>query len=417
MRSSGVDQTHGRLIVSEGMLNNNRHVVVVCLVSLLVYFALGAAFYMPACQFSFTQYMFFSAQTITTNGIGDAIPAEKWPRLVTCLFMLSGVVLISTIFSELTFILLLSHRDEAVRTTAKELKLEERPLLSRLGRFSLGPPIERDSASSTNPVAKEMNREIELNLWSCFYLVVEFIVLTGVAVFLFVLIEGWSWFDALFFAIPVLLTTGYGKPIPTTVIGKWAVTVFMLVGCSIMANIVANLVSLPGLYHRWTSDKLVLSQFDPTMDPQALDGREDAEPMDAAEALRNQLLANHMTLGSGALVAGASKPRAAAPGRSGGSDVARDLEPGEASSLGEVFGEEVVAKSGEHVHVLASLIKHPDRVTRDEFSLWLLYLLDRCDVADIRVVRRVYSKLMTLFSDYSFWLWAIIPTPFQPSIP
>ena len=225
-----------------------------------------------------------------------------------------------------------------------------------------------------------------------------------------------------------------------------------------MANIVANLVSLPGLYHRWTSDKLVLSQFDPTMDPQALDGREDAEPMDAAEALRNQLLANHMTLGSGALVAGASKPRAARqkgpPAGQGGAAATSPLVVNEGAgptgglgggpaetpvetpaetpeaapavpgagtgaarrgSFGrpsheEMFGERLVGISAENVDVLSSILKQPDVISCKRHHDCVLFFLFFVSPAfypqryGLTVTRKPFDPVLKPGDEFCLWV-------------
>lgn len=54
--------------------------------------------------------------------------------------------------------------------------------------------------------------------------------LVALATVLFRWLEGWSWIDALFFAVVTISTVGYGDLVPQTVAGKLATMLFIFCG-------------------------------------------------------------------------------------------------------------------------------------------------------------------------------------------
>lgn len=54
------------------------------------------------------------------------------------------------------------------------------------------------------------------------------LLLTGVL--FYVLVEGWTFVDALYFCVTTLTTVGFGDPVPTTDLGKIFTVVFVLSG-------------------------------------------------------------------------------------------------------------------------------------------------------------------------------------------
>lgn len=57
--------------------------------------------------------------------------------------------------------------------------------------------------------------------------------LVGSATVIFKYIEGWSWVDALFFAVVTVSTVGYGDMVPQTVIGRLLTVVYIILGIGI----------------------------------------------------------------------------------------------------------------------------------------------------------------------------------------
>ena len=50
------------------------------------------------------------------------------------------------------------------------------------------------------------------------------------------LVEGWSWFDSLYFSVITLSTVGYGDFSPTTTISKLFTVVYIFLGISIFVS-------------------------------------------------------------------------------------------------------------------------------------------------------------------------------------
>lgn len=63
------------------------------------------------------------------------------------------------------------------------------------------------------------------------------VVMTGTI--FYILVEGWSWVDALYFCVMTLTTIGYGDVVPVTIAGKLFTIVFALMGIGILFGFVS----------------------------------------------------------------------------------------------------------------------------------------------------------------------------------
>ena len=56
------------------------------------------------------------------------------------------------------------------------------------------------------------------------------------------IIEKWSWIDAYYFSVVSLTTVGYGDLAPTTNFGKIFTTFYLIIGISIIAALLNNII-------------------------------------------------------------------------------------------------------------------------------------------------------------------------------
>lgn len=64
----------------------------------------------------------------------------------------------------------------------------------------------------------------------------------GVGTVFYHFIEKWNWVDSYYFSVVSLTTVGYGDPAPATVAGKIFTTFYLIVGISIIAALINNLI-------------------------------------------------------------------------------------------------------------------------------------------------------------------------------
>ena len=62
--------------------------------------------------------------------------------------------------------------------------------------------------------------------------------LVGVGTVFYSLVEGWHWFDALYFTVITLATVGYGDFAPQTVLGKAFTMIYILLGLGLFVALV-----------------------------------------------------------------------------------------------------------------------------------------------------------------------------------
>ena len=65
--------------------------------------------------------------------------------------------------------------------------------------------------------------------------------LVASATVIFKYLEGWSWVDALFFAVVTISTVGYGDMVPQTVTGRLLTVVYIILGIGIFVAAVTAL--------------------------------------------------------------------------------------------------------------------------------------------------------------------------------
>jgi hypothetical protein len=62
--------------------------------------------------------------------------------------------------------------------------------------------------------------------------------LVGVGTVFYSVVEGWHWFDALYFTVITLATVGYGDFAPQTVLGKAFTMIYILLGLGLFVALV-----------------------------------------------------------------------------------------------------------------------------------------------------------------------------------
>mmetsp|Transcript_23763 Transcript_23763/g.30948 ORF Transcript_23763/g.30948 Transcript_23763/m.30948 type:complete len:393 (+) Transcript_23763:24-1202(+) len=343
-----------RLIVGVSMLSSHLFWLAVSLAGTLVYTAIGLGFYMPYEGLNFTKTIYFLTQTITTVGYGDVVPTDNVSRIVTCIFMVFGVITVAASFSELMYQIFCVHRDRALKDT-----------------FGATPTHH----NGKNAVIALLEHQITIKQYVSYWLLLEILLLVVVGVILISFVENWDITDSTYWAIATIFTVGYGDFHPQTLAGHWVGILYMFTGCFLFFNIAANLATLPQIYHRKTHDLIVLSQFDPMIDPDT------CHINDANEALAMKLSSAHISYSGDSTTDNTDTAGSPMIGQFGGN-----------TENAQIFGKAMVDGSEDNLEYLKQICEGRSEVTRDEFSIWLLHLLGRIDTTDLIVVRDVFDK-------------------------
>ena len=78
------------------------------------------------------------------------------------------------------------------------------------------------------------------------------------------LVEGWSWFDSLYFSVITLSTVGYGDFSPTTTVSKLFTVVYIFLGISIFVSFASMLAKERVSMHKQRVGKKAQSESEPT---------------------------------------------------------------------------------------------------------------------------------------------------------
>ena len=285
---------------------------------------------------------------------------------MTCFFIMFGLCIIAGIFAEVGYQIFLVHRDTALREA-----------------------VNRNTAPSASSVDMVLDRQINLKFWSALWMIGELIVVIFFGVGIIYTVEDWSFGDSFYWAVQTAFAVGYGDFAPKTLSGRWVAITFMVVGCFIVINILASFASLPSMYHRRAAERIILAQFKPSDDS--------ASSSSEMERLKQALIDARMAVSGPAPTPSTSESEQEPILRGGGA-------AGQGVELNALFGEGLVSASIKNCRALRDIAvakgaqdgssQQPSSpVTRDEFTLWLLMLLGRIDMVDIKACREVFDTI------------------------
>jgi len=294
----------------------------------------------------------------------------------------------AAVFSEMVYQIFVVHRDRALKEVVDEALPDEK---------------------GKNSIIRLLDRQISLKIWATLWMGVEVLLLVFVGVGLIYTVEDWAFADSVYWAVQTLFTIGYVDMVPASVAGRCVTVVYLLSSTFIVINVVANFATLPAMFHRRTTDELILSQFAPSM-------RSDDAPGNPAAALAKRLKAHRMAF-SGSRTSSTVHPKRASGEEEplvAGHATGNHTEGNVADEVVAMFGPAMSAASDGNLAYLQHLAASSASVTRDEFALWLLFLLGRIDATDIKVVRETFGKFKAATSaggaGVKFRNVALVPT-------
>lgn len=177
--------------------------------------------------YDLVESLYVMVQIVTTVGYGDLTPAQPGGYLFTACYVLTAVVVVSSVVGAITDRLIKSHEAVAARLSTE--------LVSR----ALGGDVsESMQHRQTVPYLAEFTKFAKaFGLWSCF-------VAVGTLFFHFHPGERKSLVEAFYMSVVTLTTVGFGDQTPVTRSGKIFAMIWMLLGVAAFANMIGRFAAI-----------------------------------------------------------------------------------------------------------------------------------------------------------------------------
>lgn len=215
----------------------------------LAYLALGVVSYRYIFErWSFVDALYFTCVCFSTVGYGDIVPKSVAGKFFSCLFGLSGIALLGAAVARIGSRLVEAERDAAKQTRKKTQKALLQ-IYDRMPRVVRN--LRRSSQNNRRSVIQEA-RELLSSIphphfppaLATFWKATRFILQSLLAVALGGLVigylEGWKWYDGLYFGVVTASTIGLGDIAPQTNAGKLATVIFIPLSVAAAGEILAS---------------------------------------------------------------------------------------------------------------------------------------------------------------------------------
>mmetsp|Transcript_73599 Transcript_73599/g.209590 ORF Transcript_73599/g.209590 Transcript_73599/m.209590 type:complete len:511 (-) Transcript_73599:212-1744(-) len=181
---------------------------------LVMYFVVGCAFYQNYEDFTFVESIYFCVVTFTTVGYGSPVPTTDAGKIFTIGFALLGIGVISVSIAIIAGFAM-------SKAAAKDAKDAE--------------SISGTDVVEEDPMAVALKEETKQIVGG----LAQFVVVIALGAGVFCQLEGVSAVDGLYWAAITASTVGYGDVLAKTDEGMIFSCFFILVGCTIMANVIS----------------------------------------------------------------------------------------------------------------------------------------------------------------------------------
>lgn len=233
-------------------LAHKKSILAVGVMVIVLWFAVGAMAFMGQVLtigkqkegLTMIQTAYLCIQILTTVGYGDLTPSTPEGRLFVCAYVLSALVMVAALISELC--------DYLVKTASRDLAQGLEVVRQRVDALHGAAPIKGvDEKSATQATRWRLLRSI---------LYFAVFVLAGTLFYGLYPGEDKSIEEALYMSIVTLSTIGFGDEVAKTEAGRAFGCIWMLLGVSSMANMVSEFAeSFLRIRQAWTIDNVTSS--------------------------------------------------------------------------------------------------------------------------------------------------------------
>lgn len=179
--------------------------------------------------------LYYCVVSVLTIGLGDITPSTSGAKAFILVFSLVGVILMGLVVAMIRQVLhntnnpvVLWHRMERERQKCLDLIHRDKVRLKLGDGFKVMRNIEHKS-------------KLEQELVSLFTSILMFLSFWLIGALVFHFVEGWSYFDAVYFCLLCLITIGYGDFSPNRSLGRVFFVVWAISAVPLMTILISNM--------------------------------------------------------------------------------------------------------------------------------------------------------------------------------
>lgn len=232
---------------------DSKHVVSIRLrdgfAAVFAYLMLGVISYRYIFEkWSFVDALYFSCVTFSTVGYGDLYPQTVAGKFFCCLFGISGIALLGAAVARIGS-RLVEAEITAIENARKQSQRQLLQIYDKMPKAVMA--LRRSSHKNHNKMIHEA-RELLASIphphfpsflttfWNAARYIIQSLCIVAVGGLVIGHIEGWKWYDSLYYGLMTASTIGLGDFAPTTKAGRLAAVVFIPMGVAAAGEIMAS---------------------------------------------------------------------------------------------------------------------------------------------------------------------------------
>ncbi|KAI9290755.1 voltage-gated potassium channel [Neoconidiobolus thromboides FSU 785] len=230
-------------------ITNSQRTLVVFAILVSMWSAIGAIIFSSVENWTFTRGIYFTMVTMTTIGFGDLVPKELGTRIFLFFYAIIGMVMMGILINSIRIVILEGFENiymEKVEALYKTYYGESMSSNEDLGLLStkqqlLTGHFEPQNASK---IRRKQRKLLNNEKWTLLTRQLQFSILSLILFWflgavIFMLIEDWTYFDAVYFCFVSFTTVGYGDITIKTFPGILAFIGYSLLGLVAAAYVIS----------------------------------------------------------------------------------------------------------------------------------------------------------------------------------
>ena len=217
-------------------LNPKQRSLMIYIIGFAIWTTVGTASVQHLIQdITYGSALYFCIVSFLTIGLGDIVPKSSLAKAMVLFFSLGGVLMMGLIIAMIRQVVLTSGGPTMFWNLIEKRRAKE--LQS----------IEDNAQKITSEEAYDKIRAIrrsakmrQLNL-SLLFTIGNFMVFWLVGALVFLLVEGWTYFNGVYFCFLCLITIGYGDKVPTTPLGRSFFVCWSVSAVPLMTILISNM--------------------------------------------------------------------------------------------------------------------------------------------------------------------------------